>query len=141
MAMSQMRVLVILCVSLASLAVVRSAPGMPAADVVVVKLKPVDHSGVSGTATLTRLSGDRTRVVIVLGKREPGKLPAHLHFGPCKVLTSDIKAGLNDVVRGRSVTTLDLPTWTEIRRTTISVHVHVPSFVVIACGDLPRKSS
>ena len=96
--MSQMRVLVILCVSLASLAIVCSTPGMPAADVVVVKLKPVDHSGVSGTATLTRLTGDRTRVVIVLDKREPGKLPAHLHLGPCKVLTSDIKAGLNDVV-------------------------------------------
>ena len=88
--------------------------------------------------TLTRLAGDRTRVVIVLDKREPGKLPAHLHIGSCKVLTSDIKAGLNDVVRGRSVTTLDLPTWTEIRHARISVHVHVPSFVVIACGEVPR---
>jgi hypothetical protein len=133
-----MRVLVILCAGVAALGVVSATPGMPAADVVVVKLKPVDHSGVSGTATLTRLAGDRTRVVIVLAKREPGKLPAHLHFGPCKILTSNIKAGLNDVVKGRSVTTLDLPTWTEIRHTTISVHVHVPSFVVIACGDLPR---
>ena len=103
-----------------------------------VKLKPVDHSGVSGTATLTRVAGDRTRVVIVLDKREPGKLPAHLHIGSCKVKDSEIKAGLHDVVRGRSVTTLDLPTWTELQHTRLSVHVHVPSFVVIACGDAPR---
>jgi hypothetical protein len=111
---------------------------MPTADVVVVKLKPVDRSGVSGRVTLTHLAGDRTRVVIVLAKREPGKLPAHLHVGPCKVNSSNLKAGLNDVVRGRSVTTLDLPTWSEIRHATLSVHVHVPSFYLIACGDLPR---
>ena len=132
------KVAVMLCAGVVALGVVSATTAMPAANVVVAKLRPVDSSGVSGTVTLTRLSGDRTRVVIVLDKREPGKLPAHLHIGSCKLLTSDIKAGLNDVVRGRSVTTLDLPTWTEIRHARISVHVHVPSFVVIACGDLPR---
>jgi hypothetical protein len=135
-----MKALFVLCVGLAALGVVGASPGMQAADVVVVKLKPVNKSGVTGTATLTHLAGERTRVVIVLAKREPGKLPAHLHFGPCKVVNSDVKAGLSDVVRGRSVTTLDLPTWTEIRHATLSVHVHVPSFYLIACGELPRAS-
>jgi len=135
-----MKVLVFLCVGLASFGVVSATPGMPRSNVVVVKLKQVDGSGVSGTATLTHMAGDRTRVVIVLDKREPGRLPAHLHVGPCKVNSNNLKAGLNDVVKGRSVTTLDLPTWSEIRRATLSVHVHVPSFYVIACGDVPRPS-
>jgi hypothetical protein len=133
-----MKHVVVICAAIGAFVVVNATTAMPAADVVAAKLRPVDHSGVSGTVTLTRLSGDRTRVVIVLDKRQPGKLPAHLHIGTCKVENSDIKAGLNDVVRGRSVTTLDLPTWTEIRHTRISVHVHVPSFVVIACGEVPR---
>ena len=80
-----MKLLLILCVGLAALGAANTTSGMSGADVVVVKLKPFDRSGVSGTATLTRLAGDRTRVVIVLDKREPGKLPAHLHAGPCKV--------------------------------------------------------
>ena len=135
-----MKVLVVLCVGLAAFAAAGTTSGRSAADVVVTKLEPVDGSGVSGTATLTRLPGDRTRVVIVLARHEPGKLPAHLHIGRCKVNSSNLEAGLNDVVRGRSVTTLDLPTWNEIRHATLSVHVHVPSFYVIACGDLPRAS-
>jgi hypothetical protein len=136
------RITLLLC-AVAAAAVGAGATRGPAeaegkrSETIVVKLKPVDGSGVSGTATLQHV-GDRTRVAIALGKHPPGKLPAHLHFGSCRIPNnSNLAAGLNDVVKGRSVTTLDLPTWAEIRKAKLSVHVHVPSFWVIACGDLP----
>jgi hypothetical protein len=126
-------------VSLATAA--RGAARSSAPGVFAVELEPRHGSGVSGTATVTRVGG-HPRIVIAL--RRPvgvrGSLPAHLHLGSCKVQPNlDVQSSLTNVVAGRSVTLLRYTSWTELRTGTFSIHVHAPDYGVIACGNVPRS--
>jgi len=89
----------------------------PTGDVIRGKLKPENWGNVGGTAVLTRL-GNKTRVVVTLDKPNPRRYPAHIHIGYCKLDPNfNLKAGLNDVVRGRSVTIFSpFPTWAELHK-------------------------
>jgi hypothetical protein len=105
---------------------------------IVVKLKAQHHSGVSGTATLSP-AGAHVRIVVRLKTpvKVHGRLPAHLHIGACKVEPNlNVQSSLNDVVKGRSTTVLKFTTWAELRGKTYSIHVHEPTYDVIACGDV-----
>jgi hypothetical protein len=118
----------------------RGAGSAPVGNVIRVRLLPANGFHVSGTATLTHL-GTRTRVVIALTKSMPGRLPAHIHIGPCKLDPNlNLKAGLNDVVNGRSTTILDpFPTWAELLKGALSIHVHNPrTLATVTCGNFPN---
>lgn len=132
-----------LCAGVVALGVGSAAHGKAAGtsdEALVVKLKPKHGSGVSGTATLTPL-GERMRVVVTLNKRVRGRLPGHIHKGRCKVEPNlNVQSGLNDIVKGKSVTVLDFTSIETLRAGTFSVHVHAPTYEVIACGDIPRAS-
>jgi hypothetical protein len=123
----------------AALALTGAAHGTAGAPLVV-QLKARDGSGVSGTATLTRVAG-HPRIVIALRRpvRLRGSLPAHLHIGVCRIDPNfNVQSSLHNVVDGRSVTVLEHTTWAELRAGTFSIHVHAPGYRVIACGDVPR---
>ena len=134
---------VLLCLGIAPLAVGTAARGKtspPPGDTVVVKLKPRNGSGVSGTATLTPVDG-YPHIVVTLKKpvRVHGSLPAHLHIGPCKIDPNfNVQSLLKNVVHGGSVTVLKYTNWATLRAGTFSIHVHAPNYDVIACGDVPR---
>jgi hypothetical protein len=131
----------LLCACAGALGVASAAYGeaaVPSEQALVVKLKPKHGSGVSGKATLTPLR-ERVRVVVKLNKPVRGRLPGHIHKGRCKIeLNLNVQSGLNDIVRGKSVTVLQFTSIATLRAGTFSVHVHAPTLDVIACGDIPR---
>lgn len=131
----------LLCACVAALGAGTAAQGNTAGrsdEPLVVKLKPKNGSGVSGTATVTAL-GERVRVVVKLNKPVRGRLPGHIHKGRCKIeFNLNVQSGLNDIVRGKSVTVLQFTSMATLRAGAYSVHVHAPTLEVIACGDIPR---
>lgn len=133
----------LLCAGIAALGVGSAAHGKaagPSDEALVVKLKPKLGSGVSGTATLTQL-GERVRVVVKLNTRVRGRLPGHIHKGRCRIeLNLNVQGGLNDIVKGKSVTILEFTSMATLRAGAFSIHVHAPTLEVIACGDIPRRS-
>lgn len=111
---------------------------MPSANQVTITLNPQNHSGESGTATLTAL-GDKTRVVIgITGENATGKQPAHIHMGTCANLNPAPKYPLKDVVLGKSNTVLDTPLRSLIKgNMAINVHESASNLKkYVACGDL-----
>jgi hypothetical protein len=114
----------------------RSAP-------VVIALKSAHHSGVTGTATLTPSFRDMT-VTIKLGKRIPETLLTHIHTGPCSdeptLDNPRIWANLNEVVDGRSETTVNVVTLRELQSEPASINVHDPAHGnrPLVCGDIPQ---
>lgn len=137
------RAALLLCAGIAAVGVASAAHGeaaVPSDDPLVVKLKPKHGSGVSGTATLTQL-GDRVRVVVKLNKPVRGRLPSHIHKGRCRIEPNlNVRAGLNEVVKGKSVTVLEFTSLKALRAGTFSINVHAPTYAVIACGDIPLRS-
>jgi hypothetical protein len=136
----------LLVVGVAALWAGSAARGEPAASAaaapqhapVVVRLKPRNGSGVSGTATLSS-AGTKVHVVLRLSKPVRGSLPVHLHVGSCKVDPNlNVWESLKNVVKGTSATTLKYTTWATLRGRAYSIHVHEPGYALIACGDLPR---
>jgi hypothetical protein len=96
-------------------------------------------SGQSGTATLTAVDDERTRIVMELSNPPSVPQPAHVHPGPCDDLGDPI-AGLANVVRGRSETTVPL-SFTELRRGDLVVHAHKSEkeySISVACAPIPE---
>jgi hypothetical protein len=96
-------------------------------------------SGQSGTATLTAVDDERTRIVMDLSNPPSVPQPAHVHPGPCDDL-GDPVAGLTNVVRGRSETTVPL-SFTELRRGDLVVHAHKSEkeySISVACAPIPE---
>jgi hypothetical protein len=96
-------------------------------------------SGQSGTATLTSVDDERTRIVMELSNPPSVPQPAHVHPGPCDDL-GDPVAGLANVVRGRSETTVPL-SFAELRRGDLVVHAHKSEkefSISVACAPIPE---
>ena len=83
-------------------------------------------------------------VTLTLDKRVSARLLAHIHSGPCSKeptwTNPRIWAGLSDVVDGRSETTVDIVTLSELRSEKASINVHDPDHNQrpLVCGDIPR---
>lgn len=75
---------------------------------VVIPLGALNGSGENGTATL-RPRGDKTIVTIVLSGGSDIEQPAHFHVGTCGHYQPRPLYPLEDVVNGKSTTTLDVP--------------------------------
>jgi hypothetical protein len=125
-------------------AAARPAAARPAASTPLeIPLKTAHHSGVTGTATLVP-DGSNLKVTLKLSKRVDGRLMAHIHTGPCsKEPTFNnprIWAGLNEVVDGRSETTVyGIVTLKELESETSSINVHDPAHNQrpLVCADIP----
>lgn len=123
-------------------AAVARTEGETASRALVFQLKERHRSGVTGTATITA-ARKGVRVVLQVKGRSRDTLLAHIHTGPCRreptFANPRIHAGLSNVVRGRSVSTLQFVKLADLRARQFSINVHAPTYAVIACGDLPRR--
>ena len=102
------------------------------------ELKEQNSSGQSGTATLTPVDDERTRIVMQLSNPPAVPQPAHVHPGPCDDL-GDPVAALANVVRGRSATTVPL-SFAELRRGDLVVHAHKSEKeydISVVCAPIP----
>jgi hypothetical protein len=75
---------------------------------IVVPLGTLNGSGESGTATL-HAHGQKTVVTISLSGGSDIEQPAHFHAGTCDHYQPRPLYPLNDVVNGKSTTTVDVP--------------------------------
>jgi hypothetical protein len=75
---------------------------------VVVELTELGESGLTGTATLTP-NGDRTTISIEINGGTASAKSARISTGSSCVFGGQPLADLNDVVAGRSETTVDMP--------------------------------
>lgn len=75
---------------------------------VVVQLGALSGSGENGTATL-HARGNKTIVTIQLSGGSDIEQPAHFHVGTCDRYQPRPLYPLEDVVNGKSTTTLDVP--------------------------------
>jgi len=77
---------------------------------VTVPMTAFNDSGQSGTAKLSRSSGDHITVTIELsGELAGANEPASIHVGSCTDITRASRVTLNPVVGGKSITTQTLP--------------------------------
>jgi hypothetical protein len=103
------------------------------------ELTEQNGSGQSGTATLTPVGDERTKIVMELSNSPAVPQPAHVHPGPCDDL-GDPVAALENLVRGRSETTVPL-SFAELRRGDLVVHAHKSErdySISVACAPIPE---
>ncbi len=81
-------------------------PTTPAAQAWSAPLRQRNNSGLSGRANLTATPDGKTKVEITLANPGPGRLPAHIHVGPCGSLDPRPRHTLTPVEAGRSETTV-----------------------------------
>lgn len=104
-----------------------------------VKLGALNGSGETGTATLTP-EGDKTKVEVVLDGAPATAQPAHIHQGSCAKLDPKPKYPLENVVGGKSTTTLPVSLGT-LTGGGYAINVHKSAQDVktyVACGDIGR---
>jgi hypothetical protein len=108
------------------------------ANEVTVTLDELNDSGVSGTATLTEVGDNQTRVVIdVTGAT--GDHPAHIHTGTCDDLNPNPLFPLNNIdADGKSDTTVDVGL-AELTGGGFAINLHKSQQeigVYVACGNI-----
>ena len=89
-------------------AAVASPAAADPVQTVVIPMNALNGSGESGTTTL-RAAGNKTIVTIKLSNGSGVEQPAHFHSGNCEKYEPRPLYPLEDVVDGRSTTTLDIP--------------------------------
>jgi hypothetical protein len=102
------------------------------------KVAGSNNSGVTGTAMLRSIDGDKTEVEVLENGGGAGQQPIHIHEGACADLNPVPKIPLTTVVNGASTTMLD----GSLQQLTSSPHVifmpkspeELPIFV--ACADI-----
>jgi hypothetical protein len=103
-----------------------------------VTLGSQNASGEKGTVTLTP-QGDKTEVVIKLAGAPNGvEQPAHIHDGSCANLDPKPRVPLQNVVGGKSTTTLDMKL-DDIVSKGGAINVHksaAEAKTYVACGNL-----
>ena len=112
-----------------------------AAKAVTVRLMEQNKSGETGTARLTP-EGDGTKVEISLkGAPKGTPQPAHIHEGTCAKLDPKPKQGLENVVDGKSTTTVPVKLEELMKgRNAINVHKSTDDIkTYVACGNITRS--
>jgi hypothetical protein len=102
-----------------------------------IQLQQQNGSGESGDAVLTA-SGGETRIVIDLASYAAFAQPAHIHRGTCLNLDPTPAYPLNDVVKGRSTTVVDVPLDMLLTKPfAINVHWSAKNLKkYVACGNI-----
>ena len=102
---------------------------------VTAQLSEQNKSGETGTATITP-QGSKTQVVLLMKGAPAEAQPAHIHDGTCASLDPKPRIPLQNVVNGKSTTTLDMP-MSEVTKGAINVHKSASDLkTYVACGDL-----
>ena len=118
----------------------KSKSAKKGAKAVTVKLAPQNKSGESGTARLTPM-GDQTKVEISLkGAPKGTPQPAHIHAGTCAKLDPKPKQGLDNVVDGKSTTTVPVKL-EELMKGGNAINVHKSTDDIqtyVACGNIGK---
>lgn len=75
----------------------------------VIAIKAVGNWPQAGTATLTDMPGNNTKIDIALaGKSNDKSLPTAIYVGTCATQNAQVQYALSPVVNGRSTTTLNV---------------------------------
>ena len=116
---------------MASVALAQNAP-------MTIKLDEQNKSGESGSATITP-QGNKTQVVLDIKGAPDAAQPAHIHTGTCANLDPKPKIPLQNVVKGKSTTVIDMP-MSQVAMGAINVHKSTEDIkTYVACGDLKSK--
>lgn len=97
-----------------------------------------NDSGITGTATLSPTLDGQVEVEIELDGGDGGPHPAHIHLGSCADLDPNPAFPLEDVVDGRSKTTVEVDV-ADLTADEYAINVHEsPENVAnyVACGDV-----
>jgi hypothetical protein len=107
-----------------------------------VKLGPLNSSGESGTATLSDVGGNKTKVVIaVTGQPANVPQPVHIHKGTCAQIDPAPAYGLTTMADGKSETVIDQPL-SSLQRERFAINGHKSAQdakTYVFCGDIPAK--
>ena len=107
-----------------------------------VKLGPLNSSGESGTATLSDVGGNKTKVVIaVTGQPANVPQPVHVHKGTCAQMDPAPAYGLTTLAGGKSETVIDQPL-SSLQRERFAINGHKSAQeanTYVFCGDIPAK--
>ena len=128
----------------AALAVLASwSGGVRAADnSVTVNLGALNNSGETGTATITQVGDNDVRVVINVANGMAEAQPAHIHKGSCANLDPKPAYPLNNVVNGKSDTTV-MVGWNELAKGGYAINIHKSATDVAtytSCGNIEGMS-
>jgi hypothetical protein len=112
-------------------------------DTLNVTFAPQNDSGLSGTATLVEQGGKTTVTVALTGAATATEMPSHIHVGTCDNLDPAPTYPLNNIVDGKSVTTIDAPIATLLASPfAINVHKSAQDIATyVACADLVASSA
>lgn len=109
------------------------------AKAVTVRMAAQNKSGESGTAKLTPMGDDKTRVEISL-KGAQGTQPAHIHEGTCAKLDPKPKYGLENVVDGKSTTEVPA-SLKDLQSGRYAINVHKSADDIktyVSCGNIGK---
>jgi len=104
---------------------------------VTVQLGEQNGSGESGTATLTA-EGEKTRVVVDISNGTSAPQPAHIHEGSCADLDPTPKYPLQNVVDGKSTSTVQA-SLDDLKGQAYAINVHMSEsdlMTYVSCGDI-----
>jgi hypothetical protein len=108
----------------------------------VLTLETLNDSGVTGSVTLTPLSGGHTEVTVQVDPAGHPNMPAHIHPGTCDELVPQPKYPLQSVVDGRSTT--DVPaSLDDLLSDTVALNLHASNSqmeLYTACIELGTAS-
>jgi hypothetical protein len=115
-----------------------------AADTITIQLGVLNNSGESGTATLTDLGNNQTRVVLSLTGAPSGVAqPAHIHNGTCATLDPNPRYPLTNVQNGQSETTVNA-SLASIMNGNMAINVHKSpqeAAIYVSCGNIPATAA
>jgi hypothetical protein len=107
-----------------------------------VRLGALNSSGESGTATLSDVGGNKTKVVIaVTGQPANVPQPVHIHKGTCAQIDPAPAYGLTTMADGKSETVIDQPL-SSLQRERFAINGHKSAQdakTYVFCGDIPAK--
>ena len=106
-----------------------------------IALRSASDAGQTGTAILTDLGGNKTRIAIFLTASKAGAVqPANIHAGTCKDAAKEPQYPLSPIVKGTSVTVLNVNMGALIDNAPQSIRVRTDAVTAGApyavCGEL-----
>lgn len=133
-----------LTLSLAALAALISlaAPASAAINSVTIPMKALNHSGETGTATLTQM-GSGVLVVVKLKGAPKTAQPTHIHIGTCGHINAAPEFPLVSTVNGKSTTTVSGVTLAQLLKSPYAINVHKSTSdlgTYVACGNITAGS-
>ena len=104
---------------------------------VIVHLRPNGRMGQAGTARLEQLPGGATKITLEISPTRVGRQPAQIQLKECR-LAGTVQWELNDVVNGRSVTTVTRSVgWIREAQVSVNVMQSQRNYTPTACGNVP----